>query len=529
VKLDFIHIGSFKNLQNFSFDFDELGSGLVTVLLGQNGSGKSNLLEALVVIFRDLFLGMETSFLYELRYTLDNGSTKVRVNNQPDEEPRQRFNFRVVRDEVETLVSRTALKAGEAHQWLPHHVFAYYSGPSDRLEQHFREHQRRFYRELLDGKEQPFRPLFYARPVHSQFVLLAFFTSDDPRPREFLEKYLGIVDLESALFVLEKPEWAKDSKIKASRDKRFWGARGVVAGFLDKLYMASLAPMKMSGKREVEGLDRPRKTELLYLFLRNKAALKQLLSEAKPTSEFFKELESTYISKLIQQVRIRVKVKSSDGSLTFRELSEGEQQLLSVVGLLRFTKENEALFLLDEPDTHLNPAWGMQYLEILNDIADPGNDSQVLMATHDPLVLTSLKRNQVVVMERNETTGRVEAFRPDVDPQGLGVVGILRSSMFGLRTTLDLPTQAKLDKRFKLVAKEKARTEIETIELRQLSDELAAAGFAHEFRDANYDRFAKAMGRLRHVDKPILSRQEISELDREAEEVVQQLLTEEKS
>jgi len=35
--------------------------------------------------------------------------------------------------------------------------------------------------------------------------------------------------------------------------------------------------------------------------------------------------------------------------------SEGEQQLLLVLGLLKFTAEEEALFLLDEPDTHLNP------------------------------------------------------------------------------------------------------------------------------------------------------------------------------
>lgn len=527
MKLDFIHISSFKNLQDFSFDFDESATGLVTVLLGQNGTGKSNLLEALVVIFRDLFLGSETNFTYDLRYTLDNGGTRVSVRNRPDESRRQRFTFIVVRDGEEIPVSRTALKEGEGHRWLPHHLFAYYSGPSDRLEEHFREHQRRFYRDLLDGRERPFRPLFYARPVHSQFVLLAFFTSDDPKPREFLENHLGIVDLESALFVLEKPDWAKNPRLKMSRDKRFWGARGVVAGFLDKLYASSLAPMRMKGNKEVEGLDRPKQTDLLYLFVRNKAALKQLLTEAKPTAEFFKELESTYISKLIQQVRIRVRVKNCDGSLTFRELSEGEQQLLSVVGLLRFTKEKEALFLLDEPDTHLNPAWGMKYLEILNAIADPGNDSQVLMATHDPLVLTSLKRNQVVVMERNETTGRIEAFRPDIDPQGLGVVGILRSSMFGLRTILDLPTQKKLDRRFELVAKDRARTEADDIELRQLSDELAAAGFAHEFRDANYDRFAKALGRVRHAAKPILSRQEVSELDQEAEQIVQQLLAEE--
>ena len=250
--------------------------------------------------------------------------------------------------------------------------------------------------------------------------------------------------------------------------------------------------------------------------------------EGKSPTEFFKELESTYISDLIQQVRIRVRVRNLDGSLTFRELSEGEQQLLTVVGLLRFTKESESLFLLDEPDTHLNPVWGMQYIATLTDIAETGSDSQVLMATHDPLVLTSLKRNEVIVMDRNRSTGKVEAFMPEMDPQGLGVVGILRSDMFGLRTTLDLPTQHKLDRRFELVAKEEARTENEDRELQTLSEELAAAGFAHEFRDANYDRYSKAVGQIRHSDKSVLSRDEIKTLDDEAKEVVRKILDEQK-
>ncbi|TOM44863.1 hypothetical protein CGH75_27395, partial [Vibrio parahaemolyticus] len=73
----------------------------------------------------------------------------------------------------------------------------------------------------------------------------------------------------------------------------------------------------------------------------------------KLPSEFFQDLESTYVSELISEVRIRVKLKKNDGSVTFRELSEGEQQLLTVLGLLRFTAEDESLFLLDEPDTHL--------------------------------------------------------------------------------------------------------------------------------------------------------------------------------
>jgi hypothetical protein len=169
----------------------------------------------------------------------------------------------------------------------------------------------------------------------------------------------------------------------------------------------------------------------------------------------------------------------------------------------------------------------MRYIQILADVAEPGSDSQVLMATHDPLVLAGLKRNEVVVMDRNPSTGKVEAFRPEADPQGLGVVGILRSAMFGLRTTLDLPTQAKLDRRFDLVAKGEQRSADESAELRALSDELANAGFANEFRDANYDRFAKAVGRVRFADKPILSRTEIHELDEEAHAVVSRLLAEE--
>ena len=267
-----------------------------------------------------------------------------------------------------------------------------------------------------------------------------------------------------------------------------------------------------------------RNTRLLYLYLKDREALRTLAPPDLEPSQFFKRLESTYIAKLIQQVRIRVRVKHCDDSLTFRELSEGEQQLLTVVGLLRFTKETDSLFLLDEPDTHLNPAWGMKYLETLNRIAEPGSDSQVLMATHDPLVLAGLKRNEVIVMERDACTGKVDAFRPERDPQGMGVVGILRSAMFGLRTTLDLPTQEKLDRRFELVAKEEGRTPAETREFEQLSAELSAAGFAHEFRDAVYDRYAKALGRIRDRDKVTLTRQEINQLDAEAESVVEKLL-----
>jgi ABC-type cobalamin/Fe3+-siderophores transport system ATPase subunit len=71
-----------------------------------------------------------------------------------------------------------------------------------------------------------------------------------------------------------------------------------------------------------------------------------------------------HLSKVLAEVRTRVRMSAGagGGNVTYRDLSEGEQQLLLVLGLLKFTARDEALLLLDEPDTHLNPAWSTQYL-----------------------------------------------------------------------------------------------------------------------------------------------------------------------
>jgi predicted ATPase len=518
MKLDHLWVESFKNLQDFSADFDEDPNELFAVLLGRNGLGKSNLLEVLVVIFRDLFLGNETSFGYELRYTLRRGETKVSVRNQPKEESAvSRFDLAVLKkDGTREELRRDDLTRPDGRAWLPRHVFAYYSGPSDRLEEHFRPHQKQFYRDLLKGKESPFRPMFYARPVHSNFVLLAFFTKEDSVVSEFLRDKLRIEGLESVLFVLRKPTW----KGNPHGDPRFWKAIGTVQRFLAKLWDISLAPMRVAGTIP-DGFDR-QKTEFLYLHLRDVDSLKSLADKAQSPGEFFKELESTYMSSLIHETRIRVRVRECDGSLTFRELSEGEQQLLTVVGLLRFTREEESLFLLDEPDTHLNPAWGMEYLETLERIADTGSDSQIIIATHDPLMISGLRRQQVLVLDRDGATSRIVAEHPEIDPRGMGVSGILKSSMFGLRTTLDLPTQAKLDERFELAAK-KVRSDEEDGRLRQLSEELADAGFAQDFRDDNYQRYATAVAKVRGAGRLILTSEEIREIDEEAMAAVKDL------
>jgi ABC-type glutathione transport system ATPase component len=201
------------------------------------------------------------------------------------------------------------------------------------------------------------------------------------------------------------------------------------------------------------------------------------------------------MSDLIEEVRVRVRVEDLDGSLTFRDLSEGEQQLLMVLGLLRFTREEEALFLLDEPDTHLNPAWSIQYMDLLGQVVGEHASSHIIMTTHDPLVIAGLERSQVQVLHRNQQSGHIVADTPHENPRGMGVAAILTSELFGLRSTLDPATQHLLDERRQLVAEDDL-TQEQRARLEELNAGLKHLDFAISTRDPWYPRFVKALSRL---------------------------------
>jgi predicted ATPase len=492
MRLDKLTIGSFKNLRNFAIDFDEQSP--TTVLVGRNGAGKSNLLEALTIIFRDLDLGIVPAFDYVLEYVCRGRKVKIEAI------PRS-----LAKATVDGIsVSYKQLGQVNGQRYLPNYVFGYYSGPSNRMEEHFEKHQERFYRDLLDGKDQPLRPLFYARPIHSQFVLLAFFLKQEEETRDFLRDHLGIEGLDSVLFVMNEPPWKS-----REGDERFWNARGTVSHFLDRLHGLALAPLRLE-RRVSAGFRKTVTREHLYLYLKDLSALRGLSQYYSTQQELFKALESTYISQLISEVRIRVKARNVDGSLTFRELSEGEQQLLMVLGLLRFTKEDESLFLLDEPDTHLNPAWGLRYLEFLRQIAGTQENSHIIMATHDPLVIAGLTRSQVQIMQRDENTGRVTAQWPIDDPKGMGVAGLLTSDVYGLRSELDLETLGMLDEKRALAARERL-TEEEEARLRELDERLGGLDFTTTLRDPLYKLFAEAMAereRTEGLQVPILTKEQ---------------------
>lgn len=143
MRIDRLKIKDFKNLKDFQIDIDE--SQLTSVFIGRNGAGKSNLLEAIVIIFRDLDLNAVTKELsYEIIYRCSGYI--VQIKNDATERKQEFF----VDDKK---LTRSAFYK-QRSKYLPEHVFAYYSGPSNRLEKHFAQHQKKFYRTLLNGDDE---------------------------------------------------------------------------------------------------------------------------------------------------------------------------------------------------------------------------------------------------------------------------------------------------------------------------------------------------------------------------------------
>jgi predicted ATPase len=318
--------------------------------------------------------------------------------------------------------------------------------------------------------------------------------------------------------VIRQPGWAK------KKEELFWGAYGVVRRFLDELIQHTLSPIKVTRQEDTSLTGKNIRNEFFHLFLPDVNALRKFAKGLSP-DELFKMLESTLLSEIISEVNIRVKVSSSKVPLTFRELSEGEQQLLTVLGLLKFTGGKDSLFLLDEPDTHLNPSWAVKYLKFLRDFVPNHQTSHLLMVTHHPLAIAELEKEQVQVMWRDENN-IVHAAEPYVAPRGIGFMSTL-TEIFGLNTTLDLETQKLLDERNELRRILNRNTDQED-RLAILNDRLNRLGFSFENRDPLYNDFLLAWQDVKYADKPPLSPSDAAERREAMNNLIQKILNDNK-
>lgn len=167
MRLISLHIKGYKNIQDLPLDFSNKDG--ITLLIGNNGAGKSNIVEAISSIFAGLYNNKlhKPNFDYALIYEL-NG------NN---------INTTLIGGQYRIIVNDRELSQAEFQQkskdFLPENVIACYSGESLRL---FENYYKPYYKQYIDAikKEDqiPTLPMLYVNKYNIKIALLTLFFCD---------------------------------------------------------------------------------------------------------------------------------------------------------------------------------------------------------------------------------------------------------------------------------------------------------------------------------------------------------------
>ncbi|MGB5835065.1 MAG: hypothetical protein WBG92_24200 [Thiohalocapsa sp.] len=108
----------------------------------------------------------------------------------------------------------------------------------------------------------------------------------------------------------------------------------------------------------------------------------------------------------------------------------------------------------------------------------------------------------------------------------MGIAGLLKSDLFGLRSTVDTETLRRLDRRNLFYAKGGDRTPAETAEMQRLSAERSELGFAQDFKDPYYALFVRKMAQHTKFHQPTLTPEQMADQDAIAERIISEVLAE---
>ena len=192
---------------------------------------------------------------------------------------------------------------------------------------------------------------------------------------------------------------------------------------------------------------------------------------------FLEKLQSIYDAKF--EMLFNNNVKSE-------RISDGERQFLRLIGLLSLYKNENAIILLDEPDTHMNPKWKYSINQIIKDCSN-SNNNQIIITTHEPLMVNGLEHELIRKLEKDES-GEIKVLEFDQDTYGMGINGILTSEYYRLDSVVDVQTAEDWNRQ-RILQYKGDRTLEETEELKNLSKHLHSINIPTTSLDTLYNTF----------------------------------------
>ena len=496
----------FRSLhKGFSIDFRKNKESMDTFqpfcFAGLNGSGKSNVLEALASIFYHLEFCVakfrpnsfdkhfkrhkSTPDAYKVEYLIGKKNefplviedlVRVVIIKKLKTEPTIYVYTKITDEEPDLTMHLDQTENIEgAKLYLPDLVVAYSSGENEILSLPFIKNRLinfdKYCEDYKENKiyEEPESSLIYIDEGMSQAVLLAALLFEDEDTLKPLEKELGILKLQSFTIHLNNQYLSQENK---TTEKPLLTH---IEGIIEQL--KKCASSWFTQNKDILGADAKTHSITSLDFYVDDATKSAFKSHFRTSFELFRffqvlyELNSNIVSESIKEevysskgfytkgkipiaapndtvfhfldykILKRIKGKKEPKALLLREFSDGEQQFLHTIGICIMLKERRTLLLLDEPETHFNPAWRAKFIKILNDSIEagrlkdlPNGDfnvhllKDVILTSHSPFIVSDCMPNNVIFFDRNKDSELVEAKSAkemDIKTFGMSVEMIL--------------------------------------------------------------------------------------------------------
>jgi restriction system-associated AAA family ATPase len=451
------------------------------VLIGVNGSGKSQLLETLAEIFLyldrvyrkvNIVYNPSTSILFEIDYAIFKSKkyfyVSIKKNNRKDKEP-----LVEIKDDKGKILDIASL---DFNDYLPSKIIGYTSGANETLSLPFTDYYDEYAkytakraRQDNHDKLKDYDPRFYLMDYNTNIgVLVSNLILGKKSTIKKIANYVGIYSLRSFQVIIQTKHnaapkkkgveltkelevWINELKKSATCYQYFSEENKYVLDF----YMHEATKKALGHFFNDSSID-------LYTALYKIELLNNLIIKDKHLDEIKKKRESRKLiikpptvaesDKVLGYSEVKLKLKNGE-IVDYLNLSDGEHQFLNIFGTLLMTNFDNCLYLLDEPETHFNPKWRREFISLLIELIS-NKHQDYFLTSHSPFIIADTKREYVYIFRRNKN--KLEVEWPIKETFGSDFDYILKTA-FDLDTTLSKQSYDELN----VLLKTGSRSEIQ--------------------------------------------------------------------
>lgn len=351
---------TFDNYKNLSREYSFEQANKYVALIGLNGSGKSNLLEAISLLFAHT-MGMEVDSPFaQYRLTYDIRGHRVDIT------------------EGDSLANGTI-----SEEDVPSSLIACYSGEDNRLwNSGFGRYYVDFFNKAIRGGD--YKPkVIYINKYCWKIAFLSLLFSEKGEVKSFISDKLHInTDSVYVRF------FTKNGANPQPHDASNWYVR-VCAKYPNTQILIN--DLKSNEDVDLNCIKYPGLTPDQIVFY-------YLYFLHMPDKQGTLGLEA---DKLIEKIEISV------NGYDFDNLSEGEKKLILIECITNVLGDESSLILLDEPDAHTHIAMKKDLLKLISEF-----EGQTIMTTHSPMFLNKrwdgYKEENIFYMH----DGKIEDIEP---------------------------------------------------------------------------------------------------------------------